>query len=177
MSVTPFPSKDFMQICWVVPDIKAAINNWLNVSGVGPFFWFDKVAFEEPVYRGQQTECADITAAMAQAGEVQIELVSQNDDRASIWRDVAPRGRSRLHHMALYCEDYDASLEAYTSAGAEVAFSGLMMGARVCWIDTTATLGFMVELIECNPIADDVFKAFRDAAKNWDGSDPIRTLG
>ena len=87
-----------------------------------------------------------------------------------------PAGKSGFHHAALYCADYDANLAAYTGAGAEVALSILMMGSRTCWIDTTATLGFMVELIEANPVADSIFEQFRSAAESWDGSDPLRTL-
>ena len=51
-----------------------------------------------------------------------------------------------------------------------------MMGSRTCWLDTTPTLGFMVELIEANPVADSVFAQFRAAAENWDGTNPVRTL-
>ena len=51
------------------------------------------------------------------------------------------------------------------------------MGAKTCYIDTVGTLGFMTELITANPIAEQVFGAFRAAAQGWDGSDPIRTLG
>lgn len=173
-----FPSvnQNFMQLCWVVPDLHAAVNNWVNTSGVGPFFLFEKVVFDQPMYRGKPSDNINITAAMAQAGDMQIELVSQHDDHPSIFRDVVPAGKSGLHHMALYCRDYDADLAAYTGAGAEVAFNGLMMGARTCWLDTTATLGFMVELIEANPIADTVFANFRAAAQNWDGRNPLRTM-
>ena len=64
-----------------------------------------------------------------------------------------------------------------SAGGAEVAYTGLMMGHRTCWIDTTATLGFMVELVTKNPVADGVFGAFRAAAENWDGKDPVRTFG
>src|SRR3546814_17974725 len=64
-----------------------------------------------------------------------------NDEQPSFWRDVVPAGQSGLHHMALYCQNYDADLAAYTDAGIEVAFSGLMMGNRVCWVDTRAQLG------------------------------------
>jgi hypothetical protein len=171
-----FGNQRFMQICWVVPDLHVAVNHWVTASGVGPFFLFDKVIFDSPVYRGHPAENIDITAAMAQAGDMQIELVCQNDDRPSVFRDVVPAGNSGLHHMALYCNDYDAELAAYLKAGSEVAFSGLMMGARTCWIDTTSRLGFMVELIEANPIADTVFEQFRVAAKNWDGKNPLRQL-
>jgi hypothetical protein len=58
-----------------------------------------------------------------------------------------------------------------------MAFEGLMMGARTCYIDTSPSLGFMVELITANPIAEQVFGALRNAAEGWDGRDPVRTLG
>ena len=166
-----------MQMCWVVPDIHAAMRAWTSASGVGPFFLFDTITFGEPRYRGQPSECADITAAMAQAGELQIELVCQNDDRPSFWRDVVPAGHTGLHHMAVYSKNYDADLDGYTAAGIAVAFSGLMMGNRVCWLDTTRELGFMIELIEANAVADAVFGQFRAAAQDWDGREPVRRLG
>ena len=177
MNATGFPTQGFMQMCWVVPDLHSAVNQWVKQTGVGPFFLFETVAFDNPVYRGSPTECPNISAAMAQAGDVQIELVCQNDDRPSFWRDLVPAGASGLHHMALYCEDYDATLAAYTASGLEVAFSGLMMGANVCWIDASKTLGFMIELIQSNPTADAVFGSFRQAAAGWDGKNPLRTLG
>lgn len=172
-----FPDRRFMQVCWVVPDLRAAMAHWTQSAGVGPFFVFDSVTFDEPRYRGAPTHCPDISAAMAQAGDIQIELVCPRDDRPSFWRDVVSAGQTGLHHMALYCADYAASLDAYTAGGAEVAFSGLMMGSRVCWVDTRAALGFMVELIEANAVADSVFGSFRAAAEQWDGSDPVRRLG
>jgi hypothetical protein len=88
-----------------------------------------------------------------------------------------PAGKSGFHHAALYCKKYDAEVSAYTSAGAPIVFSGLMMGFRVCWVDASATLGFMVELIEANPVADTVFAKIRAPSENWDGRDPVRTLG
>ena len=51
-----------------------------------------------------------------------------------------------------------------------------MLGNRTCWVDTTPTLGFMVELVTKNPIADAIFGQFRAAVQNWDGKDPIRYL-
>jgi hypothetical protein len=79
--------------------------------------------------------------------------------------------------MALYCDDCDATRAAYTAGRAEVAFEGLLMGYRTCWIDTARSLGFMVELVTKNPTADYVFGQIRAAAEHWDGKDPIRRLG
>lgn len=167
----------FIQMCWVVPDLDRAIVEWSGAAGIGPFFVFEQVLFDSPVYRGRPSNSPDIRAAMAQSGDMQIELVQLNHDEPSVWTDVVPRGSRGLHHAAVVCQDYDREVAAYASAGAEVAFSGLMMGAPVCWVDTRASLGFMVELITANPIAASVFAQIREAAENWDGKDPFRTLG
>src|ERR1700756_4999128 len=169
--------KNFMQLCWVVPDIRAAMAAWSRTAGVRPFFYFEDVTFEDGRYRGRPAQMAKHQAAIGQAGDLQIELVCQTTDEPSIWRDVVPRGQGGFHHMALYCDDYEATRAAYTADGAEVAFEGLMLGHRTCWIDTTETLGFMVELVTKNPTADYVFGQIRAAAEGWDGSDPVRTLG
>ena len=177
MLLPPNLDKRFMQLCWVVPNLQEAMANWTRTAGVGPFFYFDNVSFVDGFYRGRPAQIAKHEAAIAQAGDLQIELVCQDSDEPSIWRELAPRDKTTFHHMALYCDDFDATLAAYTAQGAEVAYTGLMMGHRTCWIDTTATLGFMVELVTKNPVADSVFGAFRAAAENWDGNDPVRTLG
>lgn len=174
--IPPFNNRRFFKLCWVVPDVHAAVKAWVSSSGAGPFFLFDKVTFENPMYRGRPTELPDLTAAIGQAGDCQVELLAQRDDRPSFIRDVVPAGQMGFHHVALYCTDYDADFAAYTSEGAEVAFNSTMMGTRNCWIDTKPSLGFMIELLEANPIADVVFAKIRAAAENWDGTDPIRTF-
>lgn len=171
------PSRKFMQVCWVVPDIYVAIETWAEQTGVGPFFYFDDVRYENAVYRGHPWKPVRFHAAIAQAGDLQIELVSQLEEGASIFRDVVPAGRSGLHHMSIYTEDYDHDVAFYQKSGVEIAFSGLMKGARVCWLDTTPTLGFMTEVITANPLKEQVFAKFREAADSWDGIDPIRRIG
>jgi hypothetical protein len=171
------PSRKFMQVCWVVPDLPAAIATWAAQTGVGPFFYFDDVRYEDAIYRGQPWKPVQFHAAIAQAGDLQIELVSQLEEGASIFRDVVPAGQAGLHHMSIYTHDYDHDVAFYQKSGVEIAFSGLMKGARVCWLDTTATLGFMTEVITANPLKEQVFAMFSDAAENWDGVDPIRHIG
>jgi hypothetical protein len=171
--MTPLPSRNFMQICWVVPDLQAAIDGWVRASGVGPFCWFDNVPFVNGRYRGKPAAFPDIKAAIAYAGDMQIELVCQDNDEPSIFRELVPRGRSALHHMGVYCTDYEAEQDAYLKAGAELAFEGTVRGVRTCWLDTTPTLGFMVELLEPHPTRAEGFAKMHEAAQNWDGKNPI----
>jgi hypothetical protein len=107
---------------------------------------------------------------------MQIELVTQLEEGASMFRELVPAGQSGLHHMSTYTHDFARDLDYYRKAGAEVVFTGLMKGAPVCWLDTVSTLGFMTELITATPIKEQIFARFKEAAENWDGVDLIRRL-
>lgn len=170
-------NKNYMQMSWVVPDLDKAINHWLHSTGSGPFFTFEDVHFTESHYRGTPLDIAPHRAAIGQHGDMQIELIAPIGDNPGIWRDVVPHGKAGFHHVGLYCTDYEAEKAAYLAAGAEMAFEGKMLGALTCYLDTTPTLGFMTELVTANPVAEAVFAEFRKAAENWDGRNPIRTLG
>ncbi len=172
----PFADRNFMQFCWLVPDLDASMAAWTARAGVGPFFRFDNVSYDQPRFRGKPGGNAEIIAAIAQAGDVQIELVCVKDRIPSIWQEGPCAGKGGFHHAAVYCANYDATLKSYIDAGSQMIFDGLMMGARVGWIDTVSTLGFYTELIDANPVADSVFAQFVAAAKNWDGKDPVRRL-
>ncbi len=168
-----FPNKKFMQVCWVVPDVRAAIDSWAHSTGVGPFFWFDGVGCTGGRHRGAPAEFPKVTAAIAYAGDLQIELVAQDNDDPGVFRDLFAPGQSGLHHMALICADYESERDAYVRAGADLAFEGVIGNSRTCWVDTSPTLGFMVELLEPSPTRDAGFAAMRAAAESWDGIDPI----
>jgi hypothetical protein len=170
-------AQNFMQLCWVVPDLEASIQHWVSSCGAGPFFVFESLHFDDGNYRGQPSDIEPCRAAIGQFGNMQIELVTPTGIGTGVWSDVVPNGGHGLHHAGLYCTDYAAERAAYTTHGETVAFEGLMMGAKTCYIDTVKTLGFMVELITANPTAAYVFEQFRKAAENWDGRDPIRALG
>ncbi|WP_106401253.1 VOC family protein [Actinocorallia populi] len=173
MVTLPFPNRNFMQMCWVVPDLRAAIDSWVRAAGVGPFFWFDGVPCTDGRYRGRPAEFPAVTAAIAYAGDLQIELVCQDDDEPSIFSELVPRGRSGLHHAGLVCRDYETERDTYIEAGATLAFEGVIGTSRTCWLDTSPTLGFMIELLEPSATRDAGFAAMRKAADIWDGTDPI----
>ena len=65
MGARPFPNREFMQVCWLVPDLRAAIDSWVQSAGVGPFFWFDGVPFADGRHRGEPCDFPECTAAIA----------------------------------------------------------------------------------------------------------------
>lgn len=170
---TPLANRHIIQNSWVVPDIHAAMQQWIDCAGIGPFFLVEGITIEEQRYRGRPTDVA-VSFALAQAGEVQVELVCQHNDAASAYRDTVAAGATGFHHVAYYCDHYDRDLTAFSDRGIETAFSGSFGGKRFAYLDTSPGLGTMVELIEASDVQAEFFARIRQAAREWDGSDPIR---
>ncbi len=162
-----------MQNSWVVNDLRQAATDWIRQTGIGPFFLVEGIELEDQLHRGKPTD-VKASFALAQAGDIQIELVCQHNDAPSAYRDTIAAGQQGFHHMALYCQHYDDDLEAYLQQGAEVAFSGTSGGKRFCYLDTTASLGYMMELIEHSPAQTEFFQRIRAAAADWQGDNPLR---
>lgn len=167
-----------IQYAWVVPNLEAAARRWHEAAGVGPFLVNRDLQLTGPRYRGRP-HATRFSTAVAQHGDVQIELVEQLDDGPSAYRDTVAAGATGFHHVAFVAEDFDAALAHYTDRGHAVAADGAFGTMRYAYVDAVATLGHMIEIIEDTPAIRAFFAAIRKAAERWDG-DPatlLRELG
>lgn len=162
-----------VQTAWVVADLDRAMDRWTTTFGVGPWFCSREVKVDDARYRGAPTALR-FAGAVTQAGSVQVELIHQLDDSPSCYRDLYRAGEEGLHHVAVFATDFDAEIARYEALGLEVAFSGVSRGMRFGYVDTSATLGHMVEVLEDVPSIRARFAAVADAADQWDGTDPVR---
>ena len=176
ISLTPgVPGPHLMQAAFIVEDLDAAIDAWIRTTGIGPFFVVPNIVLTEFDYRGQRSSGLDFSVAIAQSGGVQIELIQQHSDGPSAYRDLIAKGHQGFHHFCIYTSDYDATRARYLAAGAESALDGLFGEVRFCYIDTSPTIGCMIELVEEHPLEGEFFARIAEAAKDWDGvTNPIR---
>jgi len=89
-----------MQLGFVVPDLDQAMEHWTGTVGVGPFFVLSHIQFAEVLYRGKPTD-ADISVAVAQWGEVQVELIQQFNESPSIYSHFPYRAQGGLQHVGV----------------------------------------------------------------------------
>ncbi|MFK8020455.1 MAG: VOC family protein [Pseudomonadales bacterium] len=167
------------QSAWVVDDIEVAALHWAEHAGVGPFFVADyhEGVLEESTYRGAPAPIT-MKTALAQAGDMQIELIQPTGIHRNIYRDTVPVGKPAFHHIAVWTDNFEVDLAKYVDKGFEIAASGRAGGAvRFAYIDTCASLGHMVELVEDTQDVRSVFQMITDASLNWDGSNPVRDYG
>ncbi|MFZ5706645.1 MAG: VOC family protein [Pseudomonadota bacterium] len=176
ISVTPgVPGPHLMQAAFIVEDLDAAIDAWIKTTGIGPFFVVPHIALAELDYRGQPSRDLDFSVALAQSGGVQVELIQQHSDGPSAYRDLIAKGQQGFHHFCIYTSDYDATRERYLATGAQSALDGLFGEVRFCYIDTSPTIGCMIELVEEHPLESAFFARVAEAARDWDGvTDPVR---
>ena len=98
---------------YVVRDIDAALKHWTEVMGVGPFYYVESVPIDYFSYKGVSQDL-EISVALGNTGDLQIELIQQRNDAPSIYLDFLEAGHEGLQHMSYwtktYQEDYDRRL-------------------------------------------------------------------
>jgi len=167
-----------IQHAWVVPNLEDGIRHWHETLGIGPFLVNRDIPVTDQLHRGRPATTR-FSTAVAQHGDVQIELVEQLDTSPSAFRDTVPDGASAHHHVACIAEDFDAALAHYAGLGFQPATTGRFGDMRFAYVDTSAAMGHMVEIVEDRPALRAFFGAIRKAAERWDGNPDtlMRELG
>ena len=169
------PLHTVRQLGYFVKDLDEALKYWTEVLKVGPFFKMEHLALENQVYRGNPGN-VDLTIALGNSGSVQIELIQQINDAPSVYKEFVDAGRGGLHHFGIMPEDYQSTRQQYIDHGHEAVFECTLAGAPLVYFDTLDTLGHYTELWDNNDFYKDLFMEIENAAKDWDGKDPVRTL-
>ena len=176
MNAVEPPFGPIVQNAYVVADLEAAIAHWSETVGVGPFFLMEHIAFGDVWFRGAPLRL-DLSVAIAQWGEIQVELVTQHDASPSIYREFAALHGEGLQHVGVMTASVDEHLRRLASRGIEpVQHGATANGMRFAYVSTDAHPGGMIELIESGPAVDAFFAMVRNAARGWDGSRPLRRL-
>jgi hypothetical protein len=163
------------QIGYVVRDLDAAIESWVAL-GVGP--WFTIRRHRSPNwYRGEPSEPV-ISLAFANSDELQIELIQQEDDTPSIYREFLDAGHEGFHQLAWWAVDFDGVMAGASAAGWSVVCSGGGNGtARFAYLDLGGTTSTVVEVMELNDATRWLARTVRDAARDWNAAGPhVREL-
>lgn len=164
-----------VQYAYVVRDLDAAIEHWVETVGAGPFFVSRNHRGRDHTYRGTRDE-AVFSYAFGQSGPAQVQLIQCMDDSPSVYRDMYAPGEEGFHHVACLVphELMADEVRRFTDAGYEVG-STLHSYVPVAYLDTRSALGFFVELHGLNEDVEELFREIREAHEDWDGvTDPIR---
>lgn len=167
---------DIIQIAYLPEDFDAAVRHWTETVGVGPFFLLENVQLGDMKYRGAPSD-AVFSIAIGYWGNIQIELIRPENDAPSIYSGEYAV-RDRVHHTCIFVDSIADARRACAEAGAEILVEGKVGDSgEVIYVDAGGGPGHVIELLQPMAGSEGLFAMMRDAARDWDGSDPLRVVG
>jgi hypothetical protein len=129
-------------------------------------------------YRGVDSPLT-MSVAVANSGSVQIELLQQNNDAPSMYKDVLDAGHEGAQHIAYWTKDYQTLYDHALELGYAVAQEGPIGGplGLFAYFDREDVPGTVVEISDISGPKGDLFAFVRDAARDWDGTNLIHEVG
>jgi hypothetical protein len=162
------------QMGFVVRDIDKAMLHWIEVCGVGPWFLAEKLPLNGFWYKERSYPEIHLTIALANSGEVQLELIEQRDETPSMYRDFLAAGREGLQHWSSWPEDYHQRLGRAVKEGWTIGQRGESPRGPFVYFLDEGHPGTVIEMAELTPTRR-IFDAVRARGRlGRQGSDPPR---
>jgi hypothetical protein len=170
------PAGKPVQVAYFVTDVRQAAPAMHALTGAGPFFVVDDIELEWGEHRGKPCKFVH-SSAYGQWGDLMMELVQQDSDGPSPFRDLYAPGEEGLHHVACFVDSIDDAIARFANLGYPLAARArATLGTEFAFIDTSEALGHMIEIY----VADDKLSGFYEfvkaAAEDWDGDNLLRKL-
>lgn len=100
---------------------------------------------------GRPIPSYEIRIAFLTLGKLQLEFIQVLKGQPAIYCDFLERCGEGLHHLGVNVPNLDAALQQMEVEQIRILWSGNIYGTRWAYLDTTAQLGTILELIEIRP--------------------------
>jgi hypothetical protein len=146
------PVNQINQIALVVRDLEAAMRHYWEVLGIGPWkvYTYGTPLVRDMTFRGKPQEYR-MRLALANVGAMMVELIQPLSDHNLYVEHLAQKGEG-LHHVGVFVPSFDRAVAEARRQGLSVLQSGRGYGklgdGGFAYLDTEATLGTILELIE-----------------------------
>ena len=136
------------QVGIIVADIEARAQAWADVLGlpVPEIIITDAVEVAQTEYEGKSTP-ARAKLAFFHLGQVDLELIEPIDG-PSTWKDQLDRHGESLHHIAFVIDGMQEKVAYLEGKRLSLVQRGEYTGGRYAYVDGTAQLGTILELLE-----------------------------
>lgn len=148
MPDAPLQNKRITQIAVVVSDIEAASAAWAAILGVPvpAYIVTAPVEASQTEYLGVSTP-AQAKLAFFELENITLELIEPMDE-PSTWHDQLAQHGPSLHHIAFEVDGMGDHVAALAQHGVPMVQRGEYEGGRYAYVDGTAQLGVVIELLE-----------------------------
>ena len=175
MPISLLPGKP-VQIAYFVTDIRRAAETMAVATGAGPFFVVENIELEWGQHRGKACDFVH-SSAYGQWGDIMMELVRQDSEGPSPFRDMYGPGQEGIHHVACFVDSIDEAIAGFDGMGYPTAARAkAKIGTEFAFIDTREVLGHMIEIYVPDDSLSGFYELVKQASREWNGEDPVRSL-
>ena len=115
-----------------------------------------------------------LSIALANSGDIQLELIQQRCKTPSLYWDFLNAGKEGSSTGRAGRSTTTRSATRRWRSGWHVGQEGESERGPFIYFLEEGHPGTVIEMAEATPTRMSIFDQVREAAKNWDGSDPIR---
>ena len=119
------------QLSYTVKDIDAAVQQFYELFGAGPFLKMGPLKYESCTVRGQEAD-PEIVIALGMWGPMQVEFVQKTNDEAMLF-DENGYG---FNHVNIIVDNYDEALAFLKEHGYEPGQEMTSSGKPIAYVDT-----------------------------------------
>ena len=147
-SVEALGSSTIVQVGLIVRDIEKTAKAYADLFGVEVPEWSltDPEEKAQTRYRGQPTE-ARAKLAFFRLGSVSLELIEPVGG-PSTWQEFLDTNGEGVHHIAFHIKGMDEQVALLAGKGMPLVQRGEYTGGRYAYIDGSAELKLILELLE-----------------------------
>lgn len=160
------------QLAYMAEDFDETLARW-NAIGVGPFYAMRGVHLKNIEYRGQTTEL-NIDIAFSYWGDIQIEVIRQNNDQPSIYLDWQKARKREIHHLGVMVQDMAAARAYLEASRYKAVYHKVAEGHGEFTYLQSPDSPDLLELVVHEPGEAAAFVRLRAETEKWDGSGPVR---
>lgn len=159
---------------YAVDDLEAAARWWASAQGAGPFLALPPSAYDEVVHDGGPARL-EHRLAFGQWGGIMVELqhttVVEPEPLAAL---LTPRGGG-VNHVSYLVADLAAERERLEEHGLSQVLAARSGPIELAYFSAPG-LGHAVEILRDNEILTGFYADVAAAARDWDGSEPLREV-
>lgn len=158
------------QLRFYVKSIEESAQAFADTFGAGPFFDLGSEPSKWMKYRGQDSTLT-MRCDLGQLADMQIELIELDTDEPNVYDDT---GRCGLHHLCIWTDDYDKTVEEFLAEGFEEAMKlESIDGRRASYFDCRDVFGIFIKV---NAPSADLWNAVKAKADSWDGERALLSM-
>jgi hypothetical protein len=160
-----------VQVAYFVNDIRKAATSMASTLGAGPFYVIENIQLDWCEHRGESGDFVH-SSAYGQWGNVMLELVQQEGEGDSPFRDMYQPGEEGIHHVACFVDSIEDTVAWYEQRGFPLASRAMaQQGTEFAFIDTRSLLGHMLEIYVADEALSGFYHLVKETAEGWDGKD------